>query len=113
MIDDNVWTNALSDANGGAPIVEVDIQNVAEGGEWLAIEFNMGQSGGGDSGMLYWDAMDEDGFFPVDQGEGIVDIDAAVFMIPDSHLRSSEKELVKADASGSLAEAIGQADVLE
>ena len=71
-------------ANGGAPIVEVDFENIAEaGGEWLAIEFNMAEGGGSDGGMLYWDAMDEDDFFPLEQGEGVLDIDAAVFMIPD------------------------------
>ena len=73
LIDDNEWTDALSVENGGAAIVEVDFQNVADGGEWLAIEFNAaddcfvcGGVGGdlGNSGMLYWDALDEDGNFP-------------------------------------------------
>ena len=113
LINDNTWTDALSLENGGAPIVEVDFEDIAEGGEWLAIEFNTGEGGGGDSGMLYWDVFDEDGFFPNDQGEGVLDIDAAVFMIPDSHLRSSERELLGADAEGSLADTIGQADVLQ
>lgn len=112
LINDNNWTDALSAGNGGAPIVEADFENIEEGGEWLAIEFNMAEGGGGDSGMLYWDAMDEDGFFPLDQGEGVFDQDAAVFMIPDSHLRSSIKELIGANASGDLATAY-QADVTE
>lgn len=113
LINDNTWTNALSTGNGGASIVEVDFENIAAGGEWLAFEFNAAEGGGGDSGMLYWDAMDEDGFFPLDQGEGILDIDAAVFLIPDSHLRSATSELIKADATGSLADAIGQPNVFE
>jgi len=103
LIDDNTWTDALSMANNGAAIVEVDFEDIAAGGEWLAIEFNMAEGGGGDHGMLYWDAQDEDDFFPLDQGEGVLDIDAAVFMIPDSHLRGPETppELLSADVSGS------------
>jgi hypothetical protein len=103
LVNDDDWTNALSTGNGGAPIVEVDF-DVAEGGEWLAIEFNMAEGGGGDSGILYWDAMDEDDFFPLDQGEGIVEIDAAVFMIPDTHLRSPAEpaQLVSGDAVGTI-----------
>ena len=104
LINDNSWTNALSDGNGGAPIVEVDFEDIAEGGEWLAIEFNMAEGGGGDHGMLYWDAFDEDDFFPLNQGDGVVDIDAAVFMIPDSHLRSPVEpaRLVSGDAVGTI-----------
>jgi hypothetical protein len=106
LIDDNAWTNALSTGNGGAPIVEVDI-DVAEGGEWLAMEFNMAEGGGGDSGMLYWDYDPEgDGiggheFFPIDQGEGVLDEDAIVFLVPDSHLRapSTPPEVLSGDIS--------------
>ena len=43
-----------------------------------------------------------------DQGEGVLDIDAAVFMIPDSNLRSVDRELIKADANGSLSDEIRQ-----
>jgi hypothetical protein len=94
LINDNSWTNALSTANNGAPIVEVDFEDVEAGGEWLAIEFNMAEGGGGDHGMLYWDATaDEDDldFFPDAQGVGVDDLDAALFLIPDSHLRSPEE----------------------
>ena len=45
VIEDNRWTNALSTANGGAPIVEVDFENIAANGEWLAVEFNMAEGG--------------------------------------------------------------------
>ena len=104
IIDDNAWTNALSTANNGAPIVEVDFENIANGGEWRAIEFNMAEGGGGDHGMLYWDVFDEDEFFPQDQGDGVLDIDAAVFMIPDTHLRSPVEaaELVAGEAVGTI-----------
>jgi len=104
LINDNSWTNSLSVANGGASIVEVDFEDINEEGEWLAIEFNMGEGGGGDHGMLYWDAQDEDDFFPLDQGEGVLDIDAAVFMIPDSHLRSPAEaaKVVSGDAVGTV-----------
>jgi|GEM_PF-3525379 len=112
LINDNSWTNALSEGNGGAAIVEVDFE-VEAGGEWLAMEFNMAEGGGGDHGMLYWDVDDEDDFFPTEQGLGVLDIDALVFLIPDENLRSQDRELIKADASGSLADEIRQADVLE
>jgi len=100
LINDNSWTNALSVGNGGAPIVEADFEDIANGGEWLAIEFNMAEGGGGDHGMLYWDALDEDDFFPLDQGEGVLDLDAAVFLIPDTHLRSPSEpaQVVSGDA---------------
>ena len=71
LINDNSWTNALSNGNGGAPIIEVEFENIADGGEWLAIEFNTAEGGGGDRGMLYWDALDPDDLFPVEQGDGI------------------------------------------
>ena len=87
LIDDNDWTNALSNANGGAPIVEAEF-DVAAGGEWLAIEFNMAEGGGGDSGTLYWDAGPEAEFFPSNQGDGVDEIDAALLLIPDTNLRS-------------------------
>ena len=115
LIDDNEWTDALSVDNGGAAIVEVDFQDVAAGGEWLAIEFNAadgclvcGGVGGdqGNSGMLYWDFLDEDGVFPQEQGEGVADEDAFALMIPDSHLRGPEspRELLGADLIGTVPE---------
>ena len=42
------------DNNGGGLIGEADI-DVAAGGEWLAIEFDMGEAGGDDAGIIYWD----------------------------------------------------------
>lgn len=104
LINDNSWTNALSVANGGGPIVEVDFEDIAAGGEWLAMEFNMSEGTGGDHGMLYWDFFDEDDFFPVNQGDGVLDIDAEIFMIPDTHLRSPVEpaQIVGGDAIGNI-----------
>lgn len=105
LINDNDWTNALSNGNGGGPIVEVEFDGIAAGGEWLAIEFNMGEGGGGDSGMLYWDLADPDGdFFPFDQGDGVADADAAFLLIDDDHLRSpvSPAELLSSDITASI-----------
>ena len=115
LIDDNEWTDALSVENGGAAIVEVDFQDVAAGGEWLAIEFNAadgclvcGGVGGdrGNSGILYWDALDEDGVFPQEQGEGVSDDVAFALSIPDSHLRGPEspRELLSANLVGTVTE---------
>ncbi len=114
LIDDNQWTDALSRANGGAPIVEVDFKDVADGGEWLSIEFNAGEGctmcggvgGEGNSGLLYWDFQDEDGVFPQEQGEGVDEFDAFALMIPDSHLRGPEspRELLNAELVGTIPE---------
>ena len=103
LINDNSWTNAVSIANGGAEIVEVDFEDIAEGGEWLAIEFNMGEGGGGDHGILYWDFNDEFELFPIERGEGIVfEEDAVELQIPDTHLRGpdSPAPLLSGDAVG-------------
>jgi hypothetical protein len=108
LIDDNAWTSVLrADNSGGQGYADIDI-DVAEGGEWLAIEFNMAEGGGGDSGVLYWDydpnapagqrlggvvgfpEFSEDPFF--DQ------IDAAEAYIPNTHLRAAgAQELESAD----------------
>lgn len=103
LINDNSWTNAVSTGNGGAPIVEADF-DVANGGEWLAIEFAMGEGGGGDHGMLYWDATDVDDVFPLAQGDGVFEEDAEFLQVPDTHLRgpSGPPTLVGGDATGTV-----------
>jgi hypothetical protein len=65
------------------------------------MEFNTAEGTGGDGGMLYWDVDDEDDFFPVNQGEGIVEIDAPIFMIPNENLRSpvTPPELLSGDVT--------------
>ena len=103
LINDNTWTNTLRTGNaGGVGYAEVDI-DVADGGEWLAVEFNMGEGGGGDSGVVYWDYNPEapegdrlngaEGFpeiveDPIDVG------DAESMFIPDTHLRSVIQEVL-------------------
>lgn len=120
LIDDNDWTDVLTGANGGSPIVEVEFEDIGEDGEWIPLEFNMAEGGGGDSGVIYWDYSPDDGaggyadFFPFEPSEPLFDeIDAAMLLIPDTHLRSSISELVAADAEGSLGDMIRQTDVLE
>lgn len=115
LIDDNAWTNVDRSGNtGGGGYAEVDI-DVAGGGEWLAVEFNMGEGGGGDSGVLYWDydptapAGDRLGGqpgFPEFVEDPIDLADAENMFIPDSHLRSSTRELLSADLSASITSAI-------
>lgn len=110
LIDDNDWTDALSTANGGAPIVEVDIEGVSADGEWLPMVFMAAEGGGGDAGILYWDYNPEgDGiagheFFPLEKGEGVFPEDAPIFAIPDTHLRSPSTPpgLVSGDVTGSV-----------
>ena len=75
----------------------------------MAIEFNMGEGGGSDAGVIYWDydleapegqrLGGQDGFpeFPEDP---IDVVDAEAMYIPDSHLRSVARTLVSADLTG-------------
>lgn len=90
----------------GAPIVEVDFENIAEGGEWLAMEVNLAEDKTriGQNGMLFWDALDEDDLFPLDQSERVPDFDAADLVVPDTHLRSVSEpaRLVSGDAVGTV-----------
>jgi hypothetical protein len=96
LIDDNNWTNVLRDGNDGVGLAEVDI-DVADGGEWLAIEFNMAEGGGGDAGIVYWDYNPDnpegqrlggqDGF-PEFSTDILDPVDAETMYIPDTHLRS-------------------------
>ena len=104
LINDNAWTSADSTGNGGAPIVAAEFENIAAGGEWLAMEFNQGEGGGGDSGMLYWDALDVDEVFPLNQGDGVFAEDAEFLQIPDTHLRgpAGPKTLISGDATGAV-----------
>jgi len=111
LIDDNAYTNSLRSVNnGGGGLAEVDI-NVEAGGEWLAIEFNMGEVGGGDSGIIYWDydptapegqRLGGQAGFPVFVEDPIDAIDAETMYIPDTHLRSVTRTLQSADRVGVL-----------
>ena len=105
LINDGAWTNAVSAANGGAPIVEADFQDIAPDGEWLAIEVNTSEGGGGDGGMLYWDFNDVDEIFPIEQGVGVLPDDAEFLQIPETHLRgyTVPAPLLSGEVSGSVA----------
>ncbi len=110
LIDDNTWTGPLRDSNGGGGgwmDVEIDVE---DGGQWLAVEFNMGEAGGGDSGVIYWDynpdAPEGD---RLGGGVGFPDIDTAVLVedapalvVPDTHLRSEASGLISADLVASI-----------
>ncbi len=109
LIDDNSWTSVYrADNGGGGGWAEVDI-DVAQGGEWLAMEFNMGEGGGGDSGIVYWDydpnapegqRLGGAAGFPEFTEDPIDPVDAETMYIPDSHLRSVVRELISADLVG-------------
>ena len=110
LIDDNTWTTPLRDGNGGGAgwkRVEID---VADGGEWLAVEFNMGEGGGGDSGVVYWDynpdAPEGDrlgGQERISRHCRRSDRPQAMremMYIPDTHLRLDFARLISADLVG-------------
>ncbi len=67
LINDNSWTNPTrEDHDGGLlgdVIPSVEFENIPEGGEWFRIEAIVAETGGGDSGLFYWDydAADLDG----------------------------------------------------
>ena len=111
LIDDNSWTNPLRDANGGgAGWVETTFNDIAEGGEWLSMEFNMAEGGGGDHGVLYWDYDTQAAFGSRLQGLLVPFSDQAFFneeeaiaaLIPDSHLRSTTAALIGGEVSEQL-----------
>ena len=108
LIDDNTWTNPLRAGNGGgAGYAEPNI-TVEEGGEWLAIEFNMSEGGGGDSGVIYWDydTTAPDGLRL--QGILLPFVDQAFFsaeeavaaLVPDTHLRGTTAPLTGGEVEG-------------
>jgi hypothetical protein len=111
LIDDNSWTSALRDQNnGGQGWAEVDL-SVAANGEWLAIEVNAAEGGGGDSGIMYWDynpsapagsRLGGGVGFPETVTDPVNIDDAPALLIPDSHLRSSVRPLISADLKASL-----------
>ena len=115
LINDGLFLNFINRAVGTG-FVTADFENIANGGEWLAIEVNIAEhardaSGAvrheiepTDNGMLYWDALDEEGVFPLDHADDVLGVDAANIMIPDTHLRSpvGSAQLVSGDAVGSI-----------
>jgi len=63
LIDDNNWTGYGGNDNGGSPIVSLDVsESKYDDGEWVKFEMMMGEGGGGDNGVLYWDVAN--GGFP-------------------------------------------------
>ncbi|MDG2385712.1 MAG: PEP-CTERM sorting domain-containing protein [Pirellulaceae bacterium] len=113
LIDDNNWTTPLRDGNnGGGGYGEADF-DIADGGEWLAIEVNIAEGGGGDSGVIYWDydanapagqRLGGAEGFPEFVEDPLFEEDAENMFIPDSHLRSSIKPLLSGDLVGELTE---------
>lgn len=108
IIDDNNWTGPSTTDNGGSPINERTI-TVPEGGAWLAIEFNTGEAGGGDAGLLYWDYNTVEGGigagvgFPSEIADPIdLAANGAALLIPDTHLRGSYQKLISADNTAKL-----------
>jgi hypothetical protein len=110
LIDDNNWTNVLRDGNDGVGLAEVDI-DVTDGGEWLAIEFNMAEGGGGDAGIVYWDydpnapegsRLGAQEGFPELSVDILFEDEAENMYIPDTHLRSVELDLLSADLTATV-----------
>lgn len=114
LINDGLFLNWINPAVGGE-FVPANFENIADGGEWLAIEVNIAEHARNaagavqfemepvDNGMLYWDALDVLGF-PLDHADVVLNEDAANLMIPNTHLRSPVRsgELVIGDAVGTI-----------
>lgn len=109
LIDDNAWTDVYRTQNGGGGgFGEADF-TVAQGGEWLAVEFAMGEGGGTDAGIIYWDydpsapagqRLGGAVGFPDDASMPIDPTDAETMYIPNSHLRSDAAPLVSGLLTG-------------
>jgi hypothetical protein len=73
ILNDNDWTGYESrgagqpgggDQNGGSHVAAMDVSDPKfDDGEWVAFEMIAWEGGGGDAGVLYWDAGDVDGTF--------------------------------------------------
>ena len=109
LIDDNAWTSVFRDQNaGGQGLGEIDI-DVAAGGEWLAIEFDQGEGGGSDAGIVYWDydpsapdgqRLGGQAGFPEIVEDPIDPVDAETMYIPDTHLRSTVRSCLECGSGG-------------
>ncbi len=106
LIDDNNWTSVFRADNGGGGGYGEANFNVAAGGEWLNIEFAMGEGGGTDAGIIYWDydpskpagqRLGGANGFPEDTSQAIDPTDAESMYIPNSHLRSDAAALISGD----------------
>ncbi|MDG2124337.1 MAG: hypothetical protein P8J87_11590, partial [Verrucomicrobiales bacterium] len=124
LISDNAWVGVEGVRGGvdnpslGSPIGEVTM-TVAAGGEWFPIEFNTGEGGGGDSGVLYWDYDPTGG--GIGAGPEFPEFDddpidpfgtAADLLIPDTHLRSKIAPLLNAALVSSI-EGVVEFDIAE
>lgn len=103
LIDDNAWTNLYRTENSGGQGYGEANFTVGGAGEWRAVEFAMGEGGGTDAGIIYWDynpnkpAGQRVGGavgFPEDVTGGIAQEDVEGLLIPDTHLRSNARELL-------------------
>jgi hypothetical protein len=107
LINDNTWTNVETSGNGGSPVVSRNF-TVDAGGEWVAMEFNTGEGGGGDAGVLYWDYNGGIGGgtgFPAAQADGIdLATNGAALLVPDTNLRSTIAPIISAELVASLSE---------
>ena len=107
LINDNTWTNVETSGNGGSPVVSRNF-TVDAGGEWVAMEYNTGEGGGGDAGVLYWDYNNGIGGgtgFPAAQADGIdLAANGAALLVPDSNLRSTITPLISAELVVALSE---------
>jgi hypothetical protein len=64
LLNDNDWTGYNSVDNGGSHVAALDVSNSKyDDGEWVSFEMITWEGGGGDAGVLYWDATDANGTF--------------------------------------------------
>jgi len=64
ILNDNDWTGYNSVDNGGSHTGALDVSDSKyDDGEWVSFEMIAWEGGGGDAGVLYWDANDENGTF--------------------------------------------------
>ncbi|MFO0913342.1 MAG: PEP-CTERM sorting domain-containing protein [Pirellulales bacterium] len=86
FLGDNNWTSYDGTGNSGSPIVTADTSAVQ--GKWINFEMMTWEGGGGDAGVLWWDATPAAAAaFPVDQTSAPSDLAAA--FVPNSNLRTN------------------------
>lgn len=88
IFDDNTWVNASGTRGDGSWVNPVAVNS--DGG-WMKMEYIVAEGGGGDAGLLYWSAGNEDTFplaAPFSEDIGALPEDYAV---PSENLRAVER----------------------
>jgi len=73
LINDNDWSGTAAIENGGGNVSMLDVSDPKfNDGEWVDFRMVTWEGGGGDTGALYWSALDANGSFGIDEVPGSI-----------------------------------------